>query len=173
MSFFFVFDSFNNLFSFRHSDTDGFYFLLLPFSRYIQRLFEEFKATFLCFTSLTSHTTISTYTLNTLFLAKASFLGKHQNFALKTSRNEKNTNLKLDKVQLHSLNTKNRISYLAFLSGFLSQVLVLGVTFPDKLAKFCCLHHLSYYSLKHFSSSSSWIHLPHIHLMAHRLILHP
>lgn len=45
---------------------------------------------------------------------------------------------------------------------FFSQVLVFGVTFPDKLEKFCCSYPLSYDTLKHFSSSVVLFHLPHL-----------
>lgn len=161
-SFFAVFDYFDNFPSIFHSDTDGFCFVPLSFSRCIQRLCSEFKARFLYLASLISHTTISTHLLNTLLLAKASFLGRHPNLDLKTSSNEKFTNLKLWQSSITLTDYKKRIPYLSFLSGFLSQVLVLSVTFPDKLEKFCCSRHLSYDTHKHFSSSADLLHLPHL-----------
>lgn len=134
-----------------------FCFILLSFSKCIQRLCSEFKARFLYLTSLTPHT-ISTQLLNTLLLAKASFLRRHPNLDLKSSNNKKWSH---DKVQLHSLMKKKKEHTRSFLSGFLSQELVLCVTFSDKLEKLCCLHHLSYETLKYFSSSASLLHLPH------------
>lgn len=129
---------------------------------YSKTVFKEFKARFLYLASLTSHTTISTHLLNTLLLAKASFLGRHPNVDLKTSSNDKFTNLKLWQSSITLTDYKKSIPYLSFLSGFLSQVLVLGVTFPDKLEKFCCSHHLSYDTPKHYSSSASLLQLPHL-----------
>lgn len=123
---------------------------------YSKIVFKELKARFLYLASLISHTTISTHLLNTLLLAKASFLGSHPNLDLKTSSNEKFTNLKLWRSSITLLDyqkkKKRSMPYLSFFSGFLSQVLVLGVTFPAQLEKFCS-HNLSYDTLQHFSAA--------------------
>lgn len=113
LSSFAVFDYFDNFPSIFHSDIDGFCFVPLSFSRCIQRLCSKsLKASFLYLASLTSHTTISTHLLNTLLLAKASFLGRHPNVDLKTSSNDKFTNLKLWQSAITFTDYKKSIPYL-------------------------------------------------------------